>query len=279
MNDIYIFDFEVTKYDWLVVVKKLDSDEWGIMHNTPDVVRNFIEMHDPILCGFNVKNYDQWILKAVLEDYTPEEVKDVNDWVIGGNSGWEYSPLRDCRYRLNLIDLMDDCQTGLSLKAIEAHLGMDIEETTVDFDIDRPWTKEELDRMIFYCKADVSATEKLYHLRENYLEGKKKVGRMKGIPDERSLYMTNARLTAEFLRARKREYGDERKYVIPNNLKREYIPQEVFDFFGKMYDPNLTDDEVFKDKLKIFIGETEVTIGYGGIHAGIPNYQYDKNAL
>ena len=96
----------------------------------------------------------------------------MNDWIISGNNGWDYEPLRQLRGYNNLFDLMDDCQQGLSLKAIEAHLGMDIEESEVDFNIDRELTHEELELTIRYCKFDVDATEKLYHLRENYLMSK-----------------------------------------------------------------------------------------------------------
>ena len=60
-------------------------------------------------------------------------------------------------------------QQGTSLKSIEAHLGMNIEETQVDFDIDRPLTTEELKLTIQYCKFDVQATEKLCEIRKDYL--------------------------------------------------------------------------------------------------------------
>lgn len=97
---------------------------------------------------------------------------------------------------------------------------------------------------------------------------------MAGLSEAKALSMTNAKLTAAFLQARKPEepWTDERKYVIPDNLKQEYIPQEVFDFFARMYDPKLTDDEVFDEKLNIEVGGTPTVIGYGGIHAAIPNY-------
>lgn len=275
--NIQIFDFEVFKWDWVVVFKTLDTPEYFIYHNDPGAVQAHLEMHQPMLGGFNIKGYDRHILKAVQNDFSPEEVKQVNDWIISGNNGWDYEPLRQLRGYNNLFDLMDDCQQGLSLKAIEAHLGMDIEESEVDFNIDRELTPEELELTIRYCKFDVDATEKLYHLRENYLKSKIQVGAMVGIEPEKAMYMTNARLTAEFLGARPTTYTDERKYVYPENLKREYVPQEVFDHFNRMYDSSIPDEELFKTKTQITIGDTEVTVGYGGVHAGIPNYQYRRD--
>ena len=101
-------------------------------------------------------------------------------------------------------------QEGLSLKAIEGHLGMNIEETEVPFDIDRPLTKEELVSTIHYCKHDVDATEKIVRLRKNYLKCKQRLGAMKGIPVEKSLYATNAKITAMYLGAIRREWNDGR---------------------------------------------------------------------
>ena len=92
---------------------------------------------------------------------------------------------------------------------------------------------------------------------------------IKGIPDNRALYMTNAKLTAAYLDAVLKEHADEREYVYPDNLLREYIPEDVFNFFNRLYDHSLSDAEVFKSKLNFKIGDCEVTIAYGGIHGAI----------
>ena len=270
----YIFDCEVFAYDWLFVFKEIKSGEYTIIHNDNEAIKEFMS-HDPLLAGFNNKHYDQFILKAILADATPEEVKEVNDFIIaGGGIGWQHPIIQENKSFFDQFDLFDDCQVGLSLKAIEAHLGMDIRESEVDFNIDRPLTAEELEETIFYCKHDVDATEKLYNLRKGYLENKLTLGRAKGIPDKKALYMTNAKLTAAYLDARPKEHDDERKYVYPDNLLREYIPDDVFEFFNRLYDPSLSDEEVFSSKLNFNIGDCPVTLGYGGIHGAIPNFMW-----
>lgn len=55
------------------------------------------------------------------------------------------------------------------------------------------------------------------------------------------------------------------------------VPQEVFDFFDKMYDPEIPDKEVFNGKLNFSVGECPGVIGYGGIHAAIPNYIFEQS--
>ena len=150
MGVIYIFDYEVFAFDWLLVAKEVGAENYVIAHNDNDAVKAFMETFDPVLGGFNNKHYDQFIHKAVLMDADPKEVKRVNDYIIAdGNNGWEYPLMREAQIFFEQFDLMDDCQMGLSLKAIEAHLGMDIRETTVDFNIDRPLTEEELQEVIF----------------------------------------------------------------------------------------------------------------------------------
>ena len=231
---------------------------------------------DTVYCGFNSKGYDQYIIKAICAGFSPEEVKQVNDWIIAGNQGWECPLLRGVRFWFNNIDIKDDMQMGLSLKAIEGHLGMDICETEVDFTLERPLTKEELDSTIFYCKHDVDATDKIIDLRKNYLQNKINIGKLAGLDEVKAMSMTNAKLTAALLKARLVQHDDERNYKYPDNLCREYIPQEVFDFFDRMKDDNLSDKDVFTGKLNITIGECPVTIGYGGIHGAIPNFVWEE---
>lgn len=230
---------------------------------------------DKLLAGFNNKNYDNYILKIVLSGGDPTEVKEMNDFIISGHDGWTHPFIKENKIYFNSFDLMDDTQQGISLKAIEAHLGIDIEETSVDFNIDRALTEEELERTIFYCKYDVSATEMLFRLRENYIQNKLMLGRIKGIEDVKALYMTNAKLTATYLDAVAPavERTDERDYVYPDNLLREYIPQEVFDFFDKLHDKSIPDEVLFASKYTFYIGECECTIAFGGIHGAIVCYR------
>ena len=277
----YTYDVEVFKYDFIVVFKNKQTGKHFVFHNDNLGIKEFIS-EDAIYCGFNTKGYDQYIIKAICAGFSPEEVKQVNDWIIGGGQGWQCPLLDGVFFRFNNVDIMDDMQMGLSLKAIEGHhQGMSIEETEVDFDLDRPLTEEELALTIKYCIHDVDATEKVTEIRKNYLNNKVYLGGLKGIEPTKALAMTNAKLTAAYLDAHNilsiEEMGaDERDYKYPDNLRREYIPQEVFDFFDRLYDKNLADEELFKSKLNITVGECPVTLGFGGIHGAIPFHQEEE---
>ena len=271
---IYIFDCEVFAHDWLFVFKEIATGEYTVIHNDNDAVVAFME-RNPFLGGFNNKHYDNFILKGVMCGLTPEQIKEINDLIIVSEiNGWDIPILREYRVYFDSFDLMDDCQVGLSLKAIEAHLGIPIEETEVDFNITHRLSEKELQETIYYCKYDVDATERLYHLRQAYLKNKVTLGKARNLTDRQAMYMTNAKLTSVYLKAQKPEkpWDDERKYQYPEKLLRQYIPQEVFDFFDRMKDDRIPNDELFSSKLEIMVGVCPCTIAYGGIHGAIPTY-------
>lgn len=269
------YDCEVFAHDWLVVFKDKQSGKYTCIWNDNEALADCLS-DDCIYVGFNSKHYDQYIINAIVCGYSPQEVKKVNDYIIGGGQGWQ-CPMLDYFFRFNNVDIRDDTQQGLSLKAIEGHLGMPIKESSVPFDIDRPLTDEEREETVFYCKHDVDSTEKLIDLRKDYLENKINLGKLAGINEVKAMGMTNAKLTAAMLQAKKKQHNDERCYEYPSNLKKEYIPQEVFDFFDRIHDDSLSDDEVFKGELNIMIGECPVTLGFGGIHGAIPNFIWTES--
>ena len=270
------YDVECFAYDWIVVFKDYETKHFTVIHNDNAALRACID-DDNVYCGFNSKGYDQYIIKAICAGFSPEEVKQVNDWIIAGNQGWECPLLQGVRFWFNNIDIKDDMQMGLSLKAIEGHLGMDIQETEVDFTLERQLTPEELESTIFYCKHDVDATEKIIDLRKNYLQTKMDIGKMCGLPEVKALSMTNAKLTAAFLGAVKQPHDDEREYVIPSNLDMRYVPQEVLEFYKRIYDLSIPDKELFSSKLNLKMGDCNVVVSYGGIHGCIPNYLWEED--
>ncbi|RDY21405.1 ERF family protein [Criibacterium bergeronii] len=271
---IITYDCEVFSYDWLVVFKDKETGAYTVIHNDNEALK--MALSDDIYIGFNSKHYDQYIIKAIAADLTPSEIKQVNDYIIRGGQGWECPLLQGFYFGFQNVDIKDDMQMGLSLKSIEGHLGLSVQESKVDFTLDRPLTKEELEETIFYCKHDVDCTEKIIDIRKDYLKNKIQVGRLANLPDAKAMSLTNAKVTASMLKASKKPHDDERQYKYPENLKKEYIPTEVFEFFDKMYDPSISDKELFSGKLTFQIGDCPGVIGYGGIHAAIPNYFFEE---
>lgn len=183
----YIFDCEVFAHDWLFVFKEVATGEYTVIWNDNDEVLAFME-RNPYLGGFNNKHYDNHILKAVMCGFTPEQVKEINDLIIVHElNGWDIPALRGYRVYFDSFDLKDDCQDGVSLKGIEAHLGIPIEETEVDFNVDHVLSESEKAQTTYYCKYDVDATEILFKLRQGYLDNKVAVGRKRGLTDRQAM--------------------------------------------------------------------------------------------
>lgn len=272
-TQIITYDIEVFAFNFLVAcinhnTKKVDVFTDGIRF------RSFLEdNYRNIFCGFNNKNYDKFVAAAIVNTNDPVVVKDVNDFIIRGNRGWDYEDFNIINYRFDQFDLMDDMTIGQSLKSIEGHLGLDIRECKVPFDIKRPLTEEELEEVKNYCIADITATDKILELRIPYLETKINLGEKIGLSEKESMALTNAQLTAKYLGANKQAWSDEREYKYPENLLKEYIPQEIFDFFNAMYDPSILDEDLFKRKLELEIGGCPTTVGWGGCHASLDHYR------
>ena len=267
---IYVFDYEVFKYDWIGIIKCAGENDYFIAHNDSEAANDFMKEKSPLLCGYNSKWYDQFIHRAVLMGLSPEEIKRLNDYIIlEDGHGWDYGPIRNSKIWFDCFDLMDDVQMGTSLKHIEAHLGLDIRETSVPFDIDRPLTAQEVEDVITYCKHDVDATENLLDVRHDYLQTKINLGLRAGVTPEKALSCTNAKLTALLLKAEKKEHHDGRDYVFPSTLDMGILPKEVIDFYNTIHDTTIPDSKLFKTSLVIDIGGVPCTFGWGGVHGSV----------
>lgn len=271
MTKWYTYDVECFAHDFIVVFKDKETGEYTVFHNDNDGVRDFIT-EDAIYCGFNTKHYDTHIIKAICTGFSPEEVKQVNDWIIAGNQGWQCPLLEGIWFKFNNVDIFDDVQKGLSLKAIEGHLGMNIEETDVDFNLDRPLTTVEILLTIKYCKHDVDATEKLTELRKDYLQTKLNLSKRANIDTVKALSSTNAKLTALMLNAQKVARTDGREYVIPDEVDQSLIPDKVLAFFDTIHDMSIPDDELFSTCCNVTIGNMPCKYAWGGVHGSLTGF-------
>lgn len=278
---ISVFDIEVFKYNWLVVIQELNTDDVYKFWDTDyDAFRIWLDNNQNIMCGFNIKHYDNPMINAICNGHDVQILKMISDNIVkDGMMPWDIPECRGQRW-YDSIDLMDDTQLGTSLKGFEAHMGMNIVESSVDFDIDRPLTVAEKAETEYYCCYDVKATIRMLYERRGYLGTKVRLGKKKNLSIAESLYMTNAKLTAKYLGAVKQEHNDQFDYVFPDNIKYEYIDQGVIDFFKTIK----AGDLLLDDKAKSFtgmIGNCEYKVGAGGIHGcnGVYNMTADEDHL
>ena len=86
---LIFWDFEVFKYDYLVVILDPIKKEETVIVNNPDELREFMDSHkNHIFIGYNSKSYDNYIAKAILAGFNPYEM---NEWIITKDlPGWQF---------------------------------------------------------------------------------------------------------------------------------------------------------------------------------------------
>ena len=283
-NRLWFYDFEVFANDWLLCLNSYEEpDRWEVFHNDFEAVQEFLDENDILMCGYNNKGYDQYILKGVVCGYDPFVIKEINDWIIEGQAGWEY-PFDYCRIPPQM-DLMLDIVPRKSLKEIEGNLGLDITETTIDFTDERKWTKKMYEEILYYCKADVRALRPLYEMRKSYIQTKVDIARESdGAIDESKVFaMTNANLIADFLGCEKYDFDPTEEYEFPKTINMDRFRDkraDVVNFYSTMTPKYNYDGTVNEDASASY--DTEIAgcphkLGFGGLHGARLNYFEDTS--
>ena len=202
------YDFEVFKYDWLVVVIDMTAHKEHDIVNDPEALEKlYQENRKDIWAGFNSRHYDQWIFKGILAGFDP---KKINDFIILKNKpGYMFSSLLR-NYPLNNYDVMNNIDRGL--KVFEGFMGNNIKETSVPFDIDRKLTDAEIQETIKYCRHDVEQTIQVFLKRKDEFEahlGLVKLACEGGALDLSLIGKTKPQLSAIILNATRQEHNDE----------------------------------------------------------------------
>lgn len=260
-----VFDFEVFRYDWLFVALDLETEQYTIIENDRDKMIEFYEQkHQDIWIGYNCKNYDKYILQAIIEGINP---KPVNDYIINGGQGWK---LFDKKLDINLYDCVI---MGKSLKQLESYFGVDIRETEIDFNLDRPLTDKERASNIEYCKSDVYNTALVFMHNKQEFEAQIGLIKLSG-GSLQDLAKTKAQLSAKILKAKRlspKEWDEEFNFEYVQCVKDyDYKHKDVLKFFD-----NIRKTKDPKSKYEIDLYGVKHIFALGGLHGSIPNYFYD----
>lgn len=258
---INFYDFEVFKYDWMVVIINPFKNIREIIVNDVERLKRYYEKHkSDIWVGYNSRNYDQYIMKAILLGFDP---KKVNDFIIrDGRKGWEYSSL------FNQIQLYNyDCQNRFnSLKQLEGFMGNNIKETSVPFNIDRKLTAKEIAETIKYCIHDVEQTMQVFLKTKSVFDAQVALLNTFKLTIN-NIGKTQAQLAATILGAVKKEFDDEWSIRLPDTLRLNKYKHIAEWFMNKK-------NHDYEAKLITKICGVEHVIAWGGIHGAENKYNY-----
>lgn len=264
------FDFEVFKYDFLLVaIDPIERKEFVIVNDKSKLEKLYKDYKKDIWVGFNCRNYDQYILKGIMLGFNPKEV---NDWIIvKDRKGWEFSSLFN-KIPLNLFDVMPNPPIGL--KTLEGFMGKNIHETSVPFDIDRPLTDREINETIMYCRADVLNTIEIFLKRKGEFDAQMDLLKAFDLPLS-NIGKTQAQLASVILGAKKKHFDDEWAIRLPTNLqlgKYQFVGDWFLDESNHHYKKKIQNSKgklvEQKVHLECVIAGLQHTVAWGGIHAG-----------
>ena len=266
---ILLFDIEIFKHDSLFVFRDYFTKEWFIINNDLDELRKFyLEYRDSMFIGYNNASYDNNVMRGYLQGKNAYQMS--KTIIESDNRGLVYKMFDSHKTPLFGMDLYQD-NKGFSLKEHSAFLGINIKETEVEFDMDRPLTDEEKDKNIAYCKNDVLATEKRFEQNISMLLAKATIALMFDM-DKTDLLQTNANLTAKLLGATKQEVRpdltdplelDKRLNINTKEIAEAYLNHEFeLNENGKLnVSLNYTTEDGY-----------EMVFGSGGVHGAVPSY-------
>lgn len=281
-------DFEVFPHDWLVVAVDVDQYNSGrykplVIINDRDALLDFYLDHfsKDLFLGYNIKGYDLHIFRCLLEDR--KDVMSLNHMIISGGNGYSFDKNQNSKWPMDIYDIIDKFH---SLKQLEAFMGSSIVESSVDFNIDRKLTQEEIEETVKYCTHDVTEGIKVFNLKINDYNATKSLIETFELPTN-CISKTHAQLSAMILecddniaQTRKKcvetqssqvcyEFNPPRRFSwdewmveIAPTIKIERYP-EVLDFFNNRL--NCSYDSEFETT----IAGIPHKFGFGGIHGCI----------
>lgn len=266
VNGLLFYDFEVFKYDWLVVVMDMTAKKTHVIINSPEELEALYKANiKEIWVGFNSRHYDQYILKAILCGFDP---KKVNDYIITkGNPGWKFSSLFR-QFPLWNYDVM--LNTDVGLKSFEGFMGNDIKETSVPFNIDRNLTPEEIAETVKYCKHDVEQTVQVFLKRTEEFNTMMYFIKHFGLSMD-YISKTKAQLAAEILGGNRKgaDFDDEFQFPILDCLHLNKY-KHIAEWYA-----NPENHDYSKKQDKQIVAGVEHTFAWGGGHGARAKYSAD----
>lgn len=257
-EDLLFFDIEVFLADAFVVFKNIEKETIAIFHNEFEGVLELIQ--GKTLCGFNNQWYDNFILTAMINQWTPHQIKELNDRIIGGEK------IKNVHRDIVSLDCFQEIDVSRpSLKKIEANFGKMIKESDVDFTIDRKLTDEELADSIEYCSYDVDMTIKVFKLRKkSYFEPKMQILNMKDSLPDNAYKWNNTTISANVLLSKPLTKWSQIR--TPDEML-QMVPEEVVDLWLTKEKGSITTVEF----------DNDIQWGFGGIHSQHRTRKHFKN--
>lgn len=259
---ILLFDIEVFPHNWMIGIEDYQTGELVQIWDDYDAVIKYINNNEKsIWVGFNNWRYDDTMIDAI---FNKEDMYETSYSIIHNM----IKPYKS--KRLFTLDLYRDLKSPQGLEVLESEMGMSIESSSVDFDIDRPLTEEEIKETNHYNAHDIKATRRLFDIlwRTTY-QNKLNLIKYYNL-DIELLQSTTATIVANGLEA---------------SQPRKPHPIKHFKFYDTL---RIDDDEIkefyvneeyLRGSRDFIINGIQHRVGLGGIHGARRNYKSKSGIL
>ena len=254
MMSLIFCDSETFAQDWLwVFIDPLNHEETVIVNDREKFKRFFEKHKNDIFVGYNFRQYDQYIMKALLCDLDPKKCND--HIIVKKRSGWEFSPDLFRQIEIRFFDVMTSFH---SLKSLEGFMGSNIKESEVDFTINRKLTPAEIEETIIYCRHDVEQTIQVFLRRKEEFDAHMAMLKAFKLPMS-YISKTKVQLSAAALNAYPCKRNDEFDLVYPDTLKLD-----KYKWVKEWYDQ--PENRNYDSVLDTEIAGVPHTFAWGGLH-------------
>ncbi|BAW18558.1 hypothetical protein MBVG596_1082 [Mycoplasmopsis bovigenitalium] len=275
--DLWVYDIEVYPKFWCVSFYNVKTKEIKTFKIGEHLkLQRFIDekLKGQFVGGFNNSNYDDHILKEILQGINPNGL---NNWIVKHrNKPWEWPYNQKINHSFLSFDVLKLLGPGrLSLKKYEAFLGLAIKETQVPFDYDKELTPEQIEQVIEYNIYDVKATAFLFLKFIDQFIIRLKLVEDYNLPNA-ALHQTMTQITASIFNAHPSRLAryTEYYYEVPQNIKELYakaLPEynwlisklESTKFYSE-YHPDFQKEQV---NLQLNVNGLIYEFKSGGLHA------------
>lgn len=263
--DILVYDFEVFKKFWCVVIVSADGLE--VITDQKRLVDFYDSHRDHIWIGYNSNHYDAYVLGAVYN-----AIEGATLYMVSQDLIEEGKTKRGGGPPEGFISY-DTGSQFYSLKQLEAFMGHSIEESSISFDYDGDFTEDKKEEIIRYCTHDVLETvEVLKRKIYDFMAQKSLIETFK-LP-KTDYRLTKAQLTAKVLKCTGKKSLAHQEWdntILP--CVRITKHKEIYDFYSER--KNYMDGQ----KKEIDISGVPHTFGLGGIHGAIKRCHRKGNLL
>lgn len=271
-NDLIVYDFEVFKEDWIFGYLK-NNKYSSIVNNREELEHFYNHNKKATWIGYNSNHYDIYILKGILNNFNPFEI---SQYIVNSKDVPVYK-------KFNFIDNLNelksyDCgvKNGgilVGLKQLESNMGDSIEESEVDFNIDRKLTDAEISDVIKYNKHDVEETWKVFQKTKDTYNANKSIIDTFKLP-QTDIKKTQAQLSAKVLNCQRpyEERTDSENISILDTIKIDKNKDVVKWYLDKKW------TEKGAQLVKI-INNVPHTFGIGGLHGAVETTIHEKGNI